>query len=160
MGKQKRYRPKGGNGQDTKSGYKNPPLHSRFQPGQSGNPAGRRKGVRNLKTDVKRTLARSVKVTKDGRTRTISTQESALLVLREKALCGDARAIALMLELAERFNNDMVETGQAQPLSADDQAILDAYVARRIRAGVTPPAEESSEAPPLENGTPPDKAVK
>ena len=29
-------------------GYGRPPQHTQFRPGQSGNPAGRRKGVRNL----------------------------------------------------------------------------------------------------------------
>jgi len=37
-------------------GYKKPPQHSRFQPGRSGNPRGKQKGVRNLGSDVKRTL--------------------------------------------------------------------------------------------------------
>jgi hypothetical protein len=39
-----------------KVGYKSPPQHSRFQPGRSGNPRGRQKAVRNLGSDVKRTL--------------------------------------------------------------------------------------------------------
>ena len=42
-------------------GYGKPPTHGRFRAGQSGNPAGRRKGVRNLMTDVKRTLRVPVK---------------------------------------------------------------------------------------------------
>ena len=33
-------------------GYGRPPIESRFQPGQSGNPKGRRKRQRNLKTVV------------------------------------------------------------------------------------------------------------
>ena len=36
-----------------KVGYCRPPKDSRFQPGQSGNPRGRRKGLRNSSTDVK-----------------------------------------------------------------------------------------------------------
>ena len=36
-----------------KVGYGKPPLHSRFTRGQSGNPKGRPKGVRNFKTDVR-----------------------------------------------------------------------------------------------------------
>ena len=91
---------------DYEVGYGKPPPHSQFRPGQSGNPAGRRKGVRNLKTDVKRTLAMPVKVKEGGRTRTRSTQEAALMVLREKALNGDTRALDRLLELAERFNNE------------------------------------------------------
>jgi hypothetical protein len=69
-----------------------PPKGTQFRPGRSGNPAGRRKSVRNLKTDVQRTLKVPLKVNASGRPRKISTQEGALLLLREKALKGDARA--------------------------------------------------------------------
>ena len=118
-------------------GYGKPPKHSQFCPGQSGYPAGRRKGLRNLKTDVKSTLAIPVKVKEGGRTRTRSTQECALMVLREKALRGEVRAIVRLLELADRFNSDAAEIGQSQPLSADDQAILAAYVAEYLAARKT-----------------------
>lgn len=110
-------------------GYGKPPLHSQFQPGRSGNPAGRRKGVRNLKTDVIRTLSTPLKVKEGGRTRIKSTQEAALLMLREKALRGDARALDGLLELARHFNNDLGTEGSNQPLPADDQQILAAYLA-------------------------------
>ena len=116
-------------------GYGKPPRDSQYRPGQSGYPAGRRKGVRNLKTDVKRTLKMPVKVKVGGRTRTRSTQEAALMVLREKALNGNTRALERLLELAFRFNND--EAGLAQQLPADDQAILAAYVARLPGAAMT-----------------------
>ncbi len=33
-------------------GYRKPPKHTRFKPGQSGNPRGRPKGTKNLKTDL------------------------------------------------------------------------------------------------------------
>jgi Family of unknown function (DUF5681) len=122
-------------------GYGKPPLHSRFRAGQSGNPAGRRKGVRNLMTDVKRTLSTPIKVKEGGRTRKKSTQEGALMVLREKALRGDARALDRLIELAKLFNNDVAESGPAQPLEADDQAILDAYVAQRSAAMTLTTAE-------------------
>ena len=110
-------------------GYGKPPTHTQYRPGQSGYPAGRRKGVRNLKTDVKRTLAMPVKVKEAGRTRTKSTQEAALMVLRESALKGNTRALDRFLELALRFNNEATDSGGYQALAADDQAILDAYVA-------------------------------
>ena len=108
-------------------GYGKPPTHSQFRPGRSGNPAGRRKGVRNLATDVKRTLMVPVKVNKNGRTRKISTQEGALMRLREKALQGDSRAIDRLLDLASRFNNEADEIALTQVLAADDQGILAAY---------------------------------
>jgi Family of unknown function (DUF5681) len=137
-----------GSGSDSYSvGYGKPPLHSRFRAGQSGNPAGRRKGVCNLMTDVRRTLNTPIKVKERGRTRKKSTQEGALMVLREKALRGDARALDRLLDLAQRFNNDVVETGPAQPLGADDQAILDAYVAQFSAAAMSSPTAEPSAEP-------------
>jgi hypothetical protein len=120
---------------DYQVGYGKPPTHTQYRPGQSGSPAGRRKGVRNLKTDVKRTLAMPVKVKEGGRTRTRSTQEAALMVLRERALNGNSRALERLFELALRFNND--EAGLAQQLPADDQAILAAHVARFVNAATT-----------------------
>ena len=115
-------------------GYKKPPQHSRFQPGRSGNPHGKQKGVRNLGSDVKRTLEVPVRLNEQGRARRVSTQEAALLRLREKALKGDARSLDRFLELAQTFNN----SSAADPLgdkgvAAEDQAILDAY-AEEVRS--------------------------
>src|SRR5216110_336495 len=70
-------------------GYGKPTTHGRFRPGQSGNPAGRPKGLNNLRTDVKRSLEIPVRVQEVGRSRRISTQRGALLRLREKGLQGD-----------------------------------------------------------------------
>jgi len=134
----KRHVPSG-DGKDYAVGYGKPPVHSRFRPGQSGYPSGRHKGSRNLKTDVKRTLNMPLKVKEAGRTRKRSTQAAALMVLREKALQGDLRSLVQLLDLALRFNNEVTETGSAQALSADDQAILAAYLAERTGAAETPP---------------------
>jgi hypothetical protein len=128
-------------------GYGKPPTHSRFRPGQSGNPAGRRKGVRNLMTDVKRTLSTLIKVREDGRTRKKSTQEGALIVLREKALRGDARALDRLLELAQRFNNEPTETGPSQALADDDRAVLAAYAAECVAAASAPATVEVRDNP-------------
>jgi hypothetical protein len=114
-------------------GYCKPPTHSQFRPGQTGNPAGRRKGVHNLMTDVRRTLRVPVSVREGGRSRKISTQEGALMMLREKALKGDQRALDRVIELACRFNNEPAAES-AQALSIDDQAILAAYTAELTAA--------------------------
>src|SRR5258707_15211754 len=109
-------------------GYRKPPHHSRFQPGRSGNPRGKQKGVRNLGSDVKRTLEVPVRLNEQGRARRVSTQQAVLLRLREKALKGDARSLDRFLELAKIFNNSAaVESVGDEGLSAEDQAILDAY---------------------------------
>ena len=116
------------------TGYKKPPQHSRFQPGRSGNPRGKQKGVRNLGSDVKQTLEVPVRLNEQGRARRVSTQEAALLRLREKALKGDARSLDQLLELAKTFNNSAaVESVGDEALAAEDQAILDAY-AEEVRS--------------------------
>ncbi len=45
-----------------KVGYCRPPLANRFRPGQSGNPRGRPKGARNLRTVMAAALAEMVEI--------------------------------------------------------------------------------------------------
>ena len=132
---------------DFKVGYKSPPQHSRFQPGSSGNPGGKQKAVRNLGSDVKRTLEVPVRLNEQGKARRVSTQEAALLRLREMALKGDARSLDRLLALAQIFNNGAaIEPLGDKAVAAEDQAILDAYAAeilsrpissRAMRLGAT-----------------------
>ena len=64
----------------------------------------------------------------------MSTQEAALLRLREKALKGDARSIAQIQDLTKIFNNSTtVEVIGNEALAAEDQAILDTY-AEEVRS--------------------------
>ena len=90
-----------GSAQDGKVGYKRPPTQTRFQKGQSGNPRGRQRGVRNFAVDVKRSLEIPVTLNDKGRPRRVSTQEALVLRLREKALKGDNRALETLLSLAK-----------------------------------------------------------
>ena len=131
-------------------GYKKPPQHSRFQPGRSGNPRGKQKGVRNFGSDVKRTLEVPVRLNDRGRAKRVSTQEAALLRLREMALNGHARSIVQILELAKIFNNGTaVESAGEEALAAEDQAILDAY-AEDVRS--RPPTAPVTERPDVAEG--------
>ena len=69
------------------------------------------------------------------------------MMVREKALRGETRALERLLELAARFNNDPAEAVPAQPLPADDQAILAAYRAECAAAPMTQPSTEPSPDP-------------
>src|SRR5262249_7956458 len=135
----------GGRTGDYEVGYGKPPKHGQFQAGRSGNPSGRPKAVRNLLTDVKRTLKVPIQVKAGGRSRKISTQEGALMLLREKALKGEARALDRLLDLASRFNNEPGGVEGAQALSKDDRAILTAYAAEIATAPMSPTTFGSSE---------------
>ena len=120
--------------EDSGVGYKRPPRHSQFRPGQSGNPGGREKALRNFGTDVKATLAGPLAIKEKGKTKRVSSQEGVLLRLREKALNGDARALDQFIRLAQTFNNDGPnEALGAQDMLAEDREILDAY-AETIRS--------------------------
>jgi len=119
--------PTGADGNDG-VGYGRPPRASRFRPGQSGNPAGRPKGTRNFKTDLKATLETLVKVTRDGKARKISTQEAMLLRLREQALSGNSRALDRLILLAQTYNNE--DLTASSDLSASDESILQIFKAR------------------------------
>jgi hypothetical protein len=119
----------------SKVGYKRPPRHSRFRSGQSGNPRGRERSVRNLRTDVKATLAGSIVLNERGKPKRVSTQEAMLLRLKEKALKGDTRFLELLIRLAQMFNDDTPsDTSGVQDMMAEDREILEAYaVALRSR---------------------------
>lgn len=114
-----------------------PPKKTQFRPGQSGNPRGRPKGVRNFKTDVRATLKSPVKVTRDGKPERLSTQEAMLLRLREKALAGDPRALDRLIELARVYDEDGL--GPETTLSADDDVLLEIYKARVLSGAVDTP---------------------
>ncbi|EIG58431.1 DUF5681 domain-containing protein [Bradyrhizobium sp. WSM1253] len=111
---------------DKGSGYGKPPQHTRFEPGQSGNPRGRPKGSLNFTTDLKTVLLAPVAVNDGGRSRRVTTQKAALLRLREKALKGDVRALDRFLSLAMAMSVGSAEE-TATSLPPEDQAILEAY---------------------------------
>lgn len=116
---------------DYEVGYGKPPKHTRFKPGQSGNKKGRPKGSRNVKTDFKEISRKRVRVTDDGKSKTITTQQAALLKLAEGALKGDARKQAMFIQLCQTYNSEPENTEQKK-LAKDDKDILNAYLEKHL----------------------------
>lgn len=95
---------------DYKVGYGNPPKHSQFQKGQSGNPNGRPKGSKNKRTEasidrlydlILEEAHRQVPLKQNGE---IVPTEIATAVMRSittNALRGNARSQALFFNLYE-----------------------------------------------------------
>lgn len=129
---------------DYEIGYGKPPTSTRFKKGRSGNPNGRPKGVRNFSTDLDDVLSGKVTVTKNGKPMKVSSQSATLMRLREKALSGDLRAMALLISLAQQISADKVADSSEKSLTADEQDILQRYVEgqQKIASDEEPNGEE------------------
>ncbi len=93
----------------TKVGYCNPPQHTRFKTGQSGNPRGRPKGTLNMATVLERTLRENVVITEGGRRKTITKLEAAIKQLTNKAASGDLKALQLLAALVRSAEERAVQ---------------------------------------------------
>lgn len=117
-------------------GYKRPPKKHRFKPGQSGNPAGRAKGAKGLKSILKKELSGRVRISEnDGKTRTISKMELLVKRLVEKGGKGDFKSIAKLLDLGALVFGMEDEQGKATALTREEQAIIDEAAKRRRALG-------------------------
>jgi len=114
-------------------GYKRPPQHTRFQPGQSGNPKGRSKGTRNLETDLMEELAERIPIREGDRSFKVSKQRALLKGLLSKALKGDTRAAGLVLRLVATVTlaNETAAPEQPSDLDPADLAILERFLTRQ-----------------------------
>ena len=128
---------------DYEVGYKKPPMHTRFQPGQSGNPKGRPKGAKNLKTELAEELQECIALREGGARRAVSKQRALLKRLMEKALQGDVRAASLIFNMVARFLDQTEPEDDATPLAEADLAILEAYESR-LRASHQPTRKQRS----------------
>jgi hypothetical protein len=109
-------------------GYGKPPVHTRFQPGRSGNPRGRPKGAKGLNTIVRETLTQKVAVRTTAGEKKISRIEAVLQKTVEQAMKGNPRAIAELIKLYGNAVPDEKQTSAGketeEDLSAADLAIL------------------------------------
>lgn len=116
-------------------GYGKPPKKSQFKPGQSGNPKGRPKGAKSLKSVVQKELASKIEIRVQGKKTRTTKLEAAIMKLVNDALSGNARALSELLRLAATHMPQEVEgTSDALPLAEEDQALLAAYVERAIKS--------------------------
>jgi hypothetical protein len=113
-------------GGDYAVGFGKPPVERRFKPGQSGNPKGRPKGSRNLQTLILEELRQRVKVTENGKTRTISKAQVVAKRLTTDAARGSLRATEILLRLGPGgAEGPMNNTEHGSSLDSEhDQEIL------------------------------------
>lgn len=133
-------------------GYGKPPTHTRFRPGQSGNPRGRPRGSKNLATIFDKELSATVAVTEGGKRRKLSKRQVIVKRLIQKAIEGDHRATQTLLkhlETATTANGAAAELNQSNVLDPGDDAIL-ATFEKIILEGAKEDAPETSSSTPDE----------
>ncbi len=112
---------------DSDVGYGRPPQAHQFKPGQSGNPRGRPRGVKNEATILYELLHRKISIREGGRTRKITVLEAILLRFTEDSLKGNTKSAAFLLN---RHGTLVSGEPQRPDISDDDQEILQAFAQR------------------------------
>ena len=116
------------------TGYRRPPMHTRFKPGQSGNPKGRPKGSRGLKTVVQQVLAETVTIREGEKTRRIPMLQAMVKANSLKAAQGNTPAFNAVTSLAiktEKLEDPDIGVPSRELLAAEDEAIIREYMQRR-----------------------------
>ena len=108
-------------------GYGRPPTSSQFQPGQSGNPQGRPKGVRNASSMARDALERTINV--KGKKTTV--RKAAYRRLAERAVAGDAKALDYLLSLESEERPPGPDQAETEGSAAKDLVILQDFFDRR-----------------------------
>ena len=103
-------------------GYGHPPTHTRFKPGQSGNPKGRPKGAKNEVTILTNILNRQIDSRQGGRVRKISVLEGILLRFTEDALKGNPKSATFLLN---RYHSTEGGARETEDLDQDDREVLE-----------------------------------
>src|SRR5262249_9675110 len=116
-------------------GYARPPIASRFKPGKSGNPRGRPRDSRNLKTIIQGALTAPVVLREGARKRSISKLEGIVLKQIESALKGNEKAALATLKMAAQVGLLDVPEGAAETLtlSASEQEMVNELVSQRVK---------------------------
>ena len=83
-------------------GYKRPPQHTRFQPGVSGNPSGRRKGSKNIRSIFEKILGEEISLREGSTTKKITKAEAIVRSLVINAMKGNSRSQQNLFRLAEQ----------------------------------------------------------
>jgi len=118
-------------GLEPKVGRGNPPKHTQFRKGTSGNPDGRPKGSRNLRTVLLEAADYPVTVEIGGKQRKLSALEATAFRLAEKAANGDAKSIAEFLDWVDEIQTQAGAAKPAEfPLGDHDVEVLQAAYQR------------------------------
>jgi hypothetical protein len=120
----------------------NPPKHTQFRKGTSGNPRGRPKGSKNLSTYIMEAARDQVSATVAGKTRKISKIQATAMQLATKAAGGDHAAMGRFLDWVDEIETRAASVKPAQfPLSAPDIEVIREVYERMKQCDLEKPEE-------------------
>jgi hypothetical protein len=98
-------------------GYCRPPIHTRFKPRQSGNPSGRVKGSKNLKTLFHQILNEQIPLLDGAQSKRVTKAEALMRRLVIGALKGDSRSLMILMRIAEQTGEFVEEERKFDAIS-------------------------------------------
>ncbi len=101
-------------------GYKRPPKHTRFKPGQSGNPRGRPRKSKQIDDLIRRELDQTIVIKEGGREIRVSKRAAMIKQLVNQAIKGDPKARQFVLSHLEKHR----EIEPFVSTAADDAELL------------------------------------
>jgi len=129
------------------------PKEHRLKKGVSGNPSGKKKGTKNLKTILEEELKSKIEITENGKKKKVTKQHALIMALLAQGIKGNTQASNTAFKLiAEVFGYDP-QTGETKKLPKDDQEIIDLYQLQNghVAPGITDStASEDNEIDPLD----------
>ena len=99
-------------------GYCRPPVHTQYKKGESGNPKGRTKGRRNVKTELKEIVNKRFKVREGETEHKLSLLGANVLAHGVKGAKGDVRSASLFLSNAQKLGLLEDEEASSAPVGA------------------------------------------
>jgi hypothetical protein len=116
---------------DYEVGYGQPPRHTRFVKGRSGNPRGRLAGAKNLKTLLSEALNEPVIVTENGGRRKLTKRQAMITQLVNRSATADFRAIKILLDIVRDIERQTEPTApETSDFSEADEKVLEQIKAR------------------------------
>jgi hypothetical protein len=124
-----RKRPPGAPQKDYEVGYRRPPVHTRFQVGNPGNPAGRQKKKKTVGQIFESAMMQRINVEQNGRSRSMTLQEVVIYKLVRTSAQGDLRAIRTTFAMWDHYRDSTDTVLDPSDLAAEDRKILEEYLA-------------------------------